>query len=114
MATGSGTPAIQALSSALAVAIAQHVGGTNNQSSSVSLVSPQTVPAAQPLMSGSSGSSGTEPSRYYYSRLGRDKRFTGRLVIGPTNVLSCQSTGESLDGGGTAPSSHDHDCLCGS
>ena len=70
MATGSGTPAIQPLSSALAVAIAQHVGGTNNQSSSVSFVSPQTAPAAQPSASGSSDSSGrsggcgTELSRY--------------------------------------------------
>ena len=36
MATGNGTPTIQALSSALAVAIAQHVGGANNQSSSAS------------------------------------------------------------------------------
>ena len=58
MATGSSTPAIQALSRALAVAIAQRVGGTNNQSSSASPVSPQTAPAAQPSASGSSGGSG--------------------------------------------------------
>ena len=45
-ATGNdGTPAIQALSSALAVAIAQHVGGANNQSSSASFSSSQTAAA---------------------------------------------------------------------
>ena len=52
-ATGNdGTPAIQALSSALAVAIAQHVGVANNQSSSASFSSSQTA-AAQPSTSGS-------------------------------------------------------------
>ena len=71
-----------------------HVGGTNNQSSSASLVSLQTVPTAQPLASGSSGSCGTEPSRYavyYYSRLGRDK------------IFSCQSAGDNLDDGVALP-----------
>ena len=53
MATGNdGTPAIQALSSALAVAIAQLVGGANNQSSNASFSSSQTA-AAQPSTSGS-------------------------------------------------------------
>ena len=60
MATGNGTPTIQALSSALAVAIAQHVGGANNQSSSASFSSSQTAPAAQP----SSGSAAGGASRY--------------------------------------------------
>ena len=45
-------PAIQPLSSALAVAIAQHVGGANNQSSNAYFSSSQTA-AAQPSTSGS-------------------------------------------------------------
>ena len=69
MATGSGSPSVQALSSALAVAIAQHVGGANNQSSNASLAPPQAAPtvqhAPQPSTSGSAGGGGgAEPSRY--------------------------------------------------
>ena len=60
MATGNGTPTVQALSSALAVSIAQHVGGANNQSSSASFSSSQTAPAVQP----SSGSAAGGTSRY--------------------------------------------------
>ena len=110
MATGSGTPAIQALSSALA---AQHVGGTNNQSSSESLVSPQmaTVVYNVPTRLGSTTARTSTCRRLRSgSRFGREKRCAGRLVVGPTNVLNnsnCQSAGESLDGGGTVPSSHD-------
>ena len=65
MATGNDvTPAIQALSSALAVAIDQYVGGANNQSSSASFSSSQTA-AAQPSTSGSAALVGTLPNWAY-------------------------------------------------
>ena len=68
MATGSGPPSVQARSSALAVAIAQHVGGANNQSSNASLAPSQAAPTVQhaPQLSTSvsAGSGRAEPSRY--------------------------------------------------
>ena len=65
MATGSGPPSVQALSSALAVAIAQHVGGANNQSSNASLAPPQAAPTVQHAPQPStSGSAEGQRSRY--------------------------------------------------
>ena len=96
----SGTPAIQTLSSALAVAIAQHVGGTNSQSSSASLVSPPNGYSSNnnvpPRLGSTTARTSTRRRLRSGSRLGERQEMHWTTGCWFHSNSNCQSAGESL------------------